>query len=288
MPSGNTRPSYTTGNPNHRNILIVGDVGAGKSSVVNLIAGEGLAETSDGAAPSTLSSQEYIVTFDGVKFSLHDTAGMHEAKGSMKDKEYLQSVYQACMLISKLEQSGGISLLMFCVKGTRITSSVQETYSLFREVFCHHQVPVVTVVTHLEQYADMEQWWNKNEKHIKEYGLISDGHICITAARGYEGMHNQKYEESGQMVRKLLLEHSCRAWQEDRGTWIKRVLQYMGLLSKKPSGSKLRKLLTKRCGFSEEEAKLVAQKIEKSRRMPGDAPEAAKPRFREKSGTVGM
>lgn len=35
----------------------------------------------------------------------------------MKKAEYLDAVYQAHSLISRLEKSGGISLLVFCMKG---------------------------------------------------------------------------------------------------------------------------------------------------------------------------
>ena len=282
-------PSPTiSDNPNRRNILIVGDVGVGKSSLVNLISGKDIAKTSSGAKSCTLHSEEYIVTLDGVEFALHDTAGLHEAQGNMKKTEYLDAVYQAYALISRLEQSGGISLLVFCMKGGRVSITMQQTYNLFVGVFCNRQVPVVVVVTHLEMFDCMEQWWDENEKAVKEYGLRSHGHACITTTRGYKQIFSDKYEESREIIRKLLLEYSGRAaWKEEKASWVKRVVLHMrGWLSprrvKQLDGSDLRRKLTKRCGFSVEDAELVAYKIEQSR---GVSEEEARSWFDEKFGT---
>jgi len=262
--------------PIRRNILIVGDVGVGKSSLVNLIAGENRAVTSSGAKSCTLQSQEHIVTLDGVEFALHDTAGLHEAQGNMKTSDYLDAVHQAYALISRLEQSGGINLLVFCMKGGRISITMQQTYNLFVEVLCNRQVPIVVAVTHLEMFDNMEQWWRENEDAIKEYGLRSFGHACITTTRGYRGIFTDKYEQSKEIIRKLLLDFSGRVtWKEERASWVKRIVLHMRTWlsprrQKRVDGSDLKKKLIKRCGFSIEDADLVARKIEQSRRASGD------------------
>lgn len=276
--------------PSRRNILIVGDVGVGKSSLVNLIAGDNRAVTSSGAKSCTLQSQEYIVDLDGVEFALHDTAGLHEAQGNMKTTDYLNAVHQAYSLISRLEQSGGIHLLVFCMKGGRISITMQQTYNLFVEVLCNRQVPVVIAVTHLEMFDDMEQWWRENETAIKEYGLRSLGHACITTTRGYRNIFSDKYEESKEIIRKLLLDYSGRvAWLEEKASWVKRVVLHMRTwLSprrlKQLDGSDLKRKLVKRCGFSVEDAEVVARKIELSRRVSGNASEEEKSWFDEKFG----
>ena len=273
--SGPTIPEH----PNRRNILIVGDVGVGKSSLVNLIAGDDRAITSSGAKSCTFRSQEYIITLDGVEFALHDTAGLHEAQGNMKTSDYLDAIHQAYALISRLERSGGTSLLVFCMKGGRISITMQQTYNLFVEVLCNHQVPVVIVVTHLEMFDNMEEWWRENDGAIKEYGLRSLGHACITTTRGYRNIFSDKFEQSRGVIRKLLLDYSSPlAWKEDKASWVKRVVLHMRtrLSSRRLEqldDSDLKKKLVKRCGFSVEDAGLVARMIEQSRRMSGDAQE---------------
>ena len=277
--------------PSRPNILIVGDVGVGKSSLVNLIAGDDRAITSSGAKSCTLHSQEYVVTLDGVEFALHDTAGLHEAQGNMKTSDYLDAIHQAYGLISRLERSGGISLLVFCMKGGRISITMQQTYNLFVEVLCNRQVPVVIAVTHLEMFDDMEEWWRENDGAIKEYGLRSLGHACITTTRGYRNIFSDKFEQSREVIQKLLLDYSGRiGWKEEKASWVKRVVLHMRTwLSprriKRFDGSDLKRKLVKRCGFSVEDAELVAWKIEQSRRMSADALEEEKLWFDEKSGT---
>lgn len=289
--SDSTCSSPTSEHPKRRNILIVGDVGVGKSSLVNLIAGEERAITSSGAKSCTLHSQEHIVRLDGVEFALHDTAGLHEAQGHMKPTEYLDAIYQAYALISRLERSGGISLLVFCMKGGRISITTQQTYNLFVKVLCNHQVPVVIAVTHMEMHDPMEQWWIENEKAIQEYRLRSHGHACITTTRGYRGVFSDKYEQSREIIQKLLLDYSSRVvWREEKGNWVKRVVLHMRTWlsprrQRQLDGSDLRKKLVKRCGFSAKDAELVAQKIEHSRRMSGDASDDDKSWFDEKFGT---
>ncbi|KIJ18987.1 hypothetical protein PAXINDRAFT_70273 [Paxillus involutus ATCC 200175] len=260
-----------TGAPNRRNILIVGEVGVGKSSLVNLITGQQRAITSNGARSCTLQSQEHITTLGSVQLALHDTAGLHEAVGRMKMDAYLDAVHQAYTLISKLESSGGISLLLFCMKGGRISMTMQQTYNLFVEVLCNYKVPVVIAVTHLEGYDCMEEWWIENEKLISEYGLKSIGHACITATPGYRNMFMDKYEQSRETMKKLLLDYSNHpSWKEEKANWVKRMMLHIhhwlpARRANRLDGSGLKKKLIKRCGFSAEDAEVVARKIEQSR-----------------------
>ena len=264
--------SSTTGrNSNRRNILIVGGVSVGKSSLINLISGEQRATTSSGAKSCTHHSQEHIVTLDGVEFALYDTAGLLEVQGYMKKPMYLDPVYQAYNLVSKLEQSGGISLLVFCMKGGRISVTMTETYNLFVEVLCSRPVPVAIVVTHLEMWDDMEDWWRENQRAIQEYGLGSVGHACITTTRGYSNIFSYKYELSRETIRKLLLDYSDRvAWKEENASWVGRVGKQMRTwLSprrvKQFDGSDMKKKLVKRCGFSVKDAETVTRTVEQLR-----------------------
>ncbi|KIJ67564.1 hypothetical protein HYDPIDRAFT_85017 [Hydnomerulius pinastri MD-312] len=255
--------------PARRNILMVGDVGVGKSSLVNLIAGERVASTSDGARSCTLHSQEHLINLDSVQLALHDTAGLHEAIGKMKTDAYLDAVFQAYALISKLERSGGINLIVFCMKAGRISESMQQTYNLFTEVLCKNKVPVVIAVTHLEAYENMEDWWSENAKYIKDYGLHCAGHACVTATKGYRDMFQEKYTQSREVMRNLLLEYSDqRVWKEGKATWIKRVMvhfrQWMPSNHAKRlqvGRKQLKKKLMKKCGFSAEDAEAVAHRI---------------------------
>ena len=151
---------------------------------------------------------------------------------------------------------------------------MQQTYNLFVEVLCNRQVPVVITVTHLEMLDDMEQWWRENEDGIKEYGLRSIGHACITTTRGYKGIFSDKYEQSKQTIRKLLLELSGEvSWKEEKASWVKRHMRSWLPPPRRNhlDENDLKKKLVKRCGFSIEDADLVARRIEQLRRASEDA-----------------
>jgi len=93
-----------------KNIVLFGQTGAGKSSVVNLIAGEKIAKVSPDVERCTLHWQEYPVAFDGHTFKVFDTVGFEEPGFGMN--KYLDVIANAYNLIAKLRNEGGIHLLL--------------------------------------------------------------------------------------------------------------------------------------------------------------------------------
>ena len=269
-------PSSTTDSDSNRpNIVIVGDIGVGKSSLINLISNEQRAVTSNGAAICTCHPEEYIVTLGGVEFALYDTVGLDEMQGDMKTTHHLDAVHQACELIFKLEQSGGINLLVFCMTGWRISIRTTQIYNLFVEALCSRPVPVAVVVTHLEIFDNMEEWWRRNQRVIQEYGLTgrSVGHACITTVRGYKNMFSDKYELSREIIQKLLLDYGNRAaWKDEYASgvgWVR--MQVETWLSPRKK-QELKEMLVKRCGFSVTDAEAVARRAEQLRRTSPNTP----------------
>jgi hypothetical protein len=60
-----------------RNVVVCGETGAGKSSLINLIAGRVVAETSPDAPPCTTIHPSYDVMIEGQSFRLWDTEGRY-------------------------------------------------------------------------------------------------------------------------------------------------------------------------------------------------------------------
>lgn len=60
------------------NVIIFGETGGGKSSLVNLIAGHNIAPVSSRSEGCTT---DYKVDIEATPFNLHDTAGLEEALG---------------------------------------------------------------------------------------------------------------------------------------------------------------------------------------------------------------
>ncbi|KAH7913273.1 P-loop containing nucleoside triphosphate hydrolase protein [Hygrophoropsis aurantiaca] len=248
------------------NIIIFGETGTGKSSLINLIANDKIAKTSSGAAGCTLDAQSYLVPIGTRKFRLWDTVGLNEP--SLGVNGYLVAIEKAYKLICDLEREGGITLLMFCMRGGRITAAAQSNYRLFFDILCNKEVPIALVITNLENEPSMEGWWEANKKQFDRFGMHSVGHACITAHPGLGGVHSDKYLESRQRMHNLLLSQTGRqAWKPEKTDWFTRLSgQLRNWIFRRSPGSfrpgpeeLARKL--RNCGFSKYEAQYVARKI---------------------------
>ncbi|KIJ08777.1 hypothetical protein PAXINDRAFT_120161 [Paxillus involutus ATCC 200175] len=251
----------------HRNVIIFGEMGAGKSSLINLIAGEKLAETSSKVASCTFEATPHEVIISSEKFVLFDTAGMNEPENLYDAKQtraaFVTAAKQAHQLISRLDRDGGIALLVFCMQGGRVTRSMQHAYSFFVNVLCNGRVPVATVVTKLETEDDMDQWWDDNKQNLDAYGVSSAGHACVTSVTGYQGCYQQRYDESRIKVHKLLLElGNGKPYKEPKENWVTRMVLHMRrILPPSFSERELRKKLVKSCGLTDSEATDVLRSI---------------------------
>jgi len=228
-----------------KNIVLFGEVGSGRSSVVNLMAGREIAETSSGTERCTPHWKGHPVAFDGYNYEVFDTIGLDEQ--AFRPTEYLEAIENAYNLVAKLASEGGIDLLLFCVRA-RITTTTQANYRLFYEWLCEKKIPIVLIVTGLEIERNMEDWWNRNGVNVSRYGIRVDGHACITAVEGV------KYEESARLVRDLVTRHT-RGMREAGAN--RSVIRHTPKRKKKYIVT----ILTKRCGMQPEAARYLASKI---------------------------
>ncbi|KIJ63798.1 hypothetical protein HYDPIDRAFT_155331 [Hydnomerulius pinastri MD-312] len=264
-------PSVPTGPP--KNIIIFGEMGVGKSSLVNLIAGKKLADTSSKAESCTFAATPHPVTVNSQPFVLFDTAGMNEPQNLSNKKEardaFVDAAKQAVQLISKLDREGGIALLVFCMQGGRVTRSMQHAYTFFVNVLCNDRVPVAVIATKLETEEDMDGWWEENKELLDRYGVASNGHACITATTGYKGCYQERYDQSRVKVHKLLLELSAGdPYKEPKENWVTRLVLHMRrILPPAFTDRELQKKLVKSCGLTESEAKDVVQSIRKEEKI---------------------
>lgn len=236
------------------NVILFGQTGSGKSSLVNLMAGQPVAKVSSGAEGCTLSFERYPFMVNGRDVQIWDTVGLDEP-----DMEF-ESIEQAYRLIRDWETHGGVDLLVFCVRAPRITATSQANYRLFYEALCKSQVPIALAMTHLEQEEDMEDWWTRNADRLEQLGLKFAAHVCVTGLPTHD-----KYQESRRRVWDLLQAHCGERFTMPSEAWLFESLPLFGLFSPLKKGftrKSVVNVLVKRCGMERRRAEELAAKLE--------------------------
>jgi len=251
----------------YRNVIVFGESGVGKSSVINMVVGQDVAATSSDAMGCTFGSYAYAVEISGSNFQLFDTAGLNEAT-TVKPKDALTNLYK---LVQSLRD--GVSLLVYVVRGPRVKEFTVKNYKLFYDIFCQKSVPIVLVVTGLELEASMDEWWDRNARVFSQHGMQFSGQACITATKGKERkgvfMFEDEYEESRMKVADLILKNSrATPWKMDPTMWLTVVVKKMwnsfATMFNWPLATYSRSLyqaLIQIGGFSEKEARDMSNRI---------------------------
>ncbi|KAF8441400.1 P-loop containing nucleoside triphosphate hydrolase protein [Boletus edulis BED1] len=212
-----------------RNIVIFGDSGVGKSSLINMLAGRKTAETSNGVLGCTFQSHLHTITIGGEKVNLWDTAGLDEGTRGRVQPEVAER--NLTKLLRELRSANGIHLLVYCIRGPTVRKSLARNYVIFYSAICRKKVPIVAVVTGLENEASsMEDWWIKGEKELAKYKMRFDDHACVTTISS-EKVVGTVFEErsilSQQLVRKLIVDncrHTTTRPSSDTNVFIKAAL----------------------------------------------------------------
>lgn len=236
----------------------------GKSSVINLMAGAEVAPTSSNVEGCTMQATEYSFTLPGEEsLRVYDTVGLNEP--DMGLNTFFGAIEKVHQLIRSLHNAGGIDLLVFCIRGGRVTATVQRNYRLFFEFLCGNKVPLAFVVTYLEYENEMEDWWKRNERTLGEYGIRAVAHACVTAAPAWVTALAAKRAESQSALQKMLhdsLGGLNSPYVKDVRSWLARIVEM--LRSFLPASLRRRLLLKRlvtRCALSQDEAQQLADML---------------------------
>jgi len=232
-----------------KTIVLFGETGGGKISVVNLMAGRAIARTSPDSHRCTSHWKEYSITFDEYNYKVFDTAGLDMRVDNIN----------TIHLVAKLASEGGIDLLLYCMQKGTVTAGAKANYQLIYEFLCEKKVPIVLIFTGLEREQNMEDWWLRTSGIFDTLGIHVAGHACITAEDGLNGRRRDLYEESRRLVRDLVIQHTHGMWEAGAN----------GSVEQKPSGSTLstmkrkgiQTILTGRCGMQRKVARQLASII---------------------------
>jgi predicted GTPase len=209
-------------NPTVPNVIVFGETGAGKSSLLNMLDGDRLAGVSSRADGVTCSNECFKKTIKKSTFHVFDTVGLNEGnEGTVPPRSAIAALSN---LIHSLEN--GVSLLVYVIRAPRISAVVQQNYRMFCNIICDKQVPIVIVVTGLELENDMDSWWQKNRVVFDANGMSFAGFACITATPGKLGRDGKpifhvEYMESKKKLERLIY-YSYRQvpWRMETLSWL--------------------------------------------------------------------
>jgi GTPase SAR1 family protein len=194
------------------NVIVFGESGVGKSSVINMLTEEPVAAVSNQAVGCTYASDKFRATIAGQEVMLYDTAGLNEAEaGTVSPQRAIQN------LRSLVEDLKTVNLLVYCIRGTRFRKIIADNYNIFCNAICGggSKVPIVLVITGLENEDNMDDWWKDNKAYFDQYKLKFRGHACITATRGRASkddgsrhIFQDLYDDSKKKLVKMLADHA--------------------------------------------------------------------------------
>ncbi|KAG8213513.1 P-loop containing nucleoside triphosphate hydrolase protein [Butyriboletus roseoflavus] len=171
-----------------RNIVVTGETGVGKSSLINLVTGEDRATTGNDVRGVTVGTECHDWATDTQTFRLWDTPGLSEGSfGSVSPKRAQDALRS---LLTELSRGGGVHLVVICMRGLpRVTKGMKQTYDTIVRIRdkVAPDVPVVAVITELENRSappyiipSMDEWWTSNAATLSDFNMAFSDHACVT------------------------------------------------------------------------------------------------------------
>ncbi|KAG1745549.1 uncharacterized protein EDB91DRAFT_1121530, partial [Suillus paluster] len=138
----------------------------------------------------------------GTRYQVFDTASLEGPR--LQTREHFFAITNTYGLINTLKERGGINLLLFCIRGGRVTATMQRQLQ--------QKVPLALVVTNLERETNLEDWYTRNMGHLEKHDIRSVGHACITAANLLDERHRDNVVQAH-------CHASMEGWTEGQG-WL--------------------------------------------------------------------
>ena len=169
--------------------MIMGETGVGKSSVVNLIAGNAIAKISPDSNPCTVNTTRHRTSAGPIPVNIWEVAGFNQPKDSNVEEIDLGPVLA--------DSTAAVDAVLFCMRAGRPTATTASCFKFVKTLF-GKEVPIVLVMTCLERNG-MERWWEQNEERLSGMGVKGMEHVCVT------GLPEEKWERERKDSREALL-----------------------------------------------------------------------------------
>ena len=146
------------------NVLVVGNSGVGKSTLINAVLGENKAATGFGIKGT--SGEITVYKGEDIDFNLIDTVGFEPQKAFWElEPKAIKTVRDWCKNAALDEDSeNDINIIWFCVDGTAAKLFTKTIKDLLRATSIWKAVPIIAVITKSYSQPDRE----KNIKMVQE------------------------------------------------------------------------------------------------------------------------
>ena len=105
------------------NILVIGPTGAGKSTLINALMGDAVAEEGAGAGSVTAEVNTYEGKYEGIKLRVYDTTGFSDTRGKSGNS-----------IVKEIASANKFDLILICVKmNHRADEGVKKMFEILRE-----------------------------------------------------------------------------------------------------------------------------------------------------------
>lgn len=131
---------------NKGNVLVIGNSGVGKSTLINAVLGEDRAKTGWGTHGTTNKLEIYEPKTDEVPFRVIDTLGFEPS--ILKEWKAVNAVKKWSKECAKSgKEDNQINIIWFCVEGTKSKLFPEDIEHLLRATAMWKSVPVIVVIT---------------------------------------------------------------------------------------------------------------------------------------------
>lgn len=125
------------------NVLVIGNSGVGKSTLINAVLGEDRIETSFGTHGTTQELGVY--ENDNIPFRVIDTIGFEPT--FFKERKAINAVKKWSKNCIKKDENNEINLIWFCVDGTSTKLFLKTIQNLSRATSIWKSIPIIVVIT---------------------------------------------------------------------------------------------------------------------------------------------
>ncbi|KAF9243441.1 hypothetical protein BU15DRAFT_42833, partial [Melanogaster broomeanus] len=199
------------------NVALVGTTGVGKSTLVNVLKGSKIAETSNDAEPRTSEPARYEV--EGAGICIWDTRGLDEASEGAA-KSALKGFLRFFRIIPDADhelknflcgKQPEINLVLFCMERSKIEVEAHwKTYNKIRVDFCKKGITVGVVVTRMDdaEIHDQGSMWKSKcrstaQRVVKKL-LVPDLNL-IEAVPKFTELEDEEVKDCKKRILKLIL-----------------------------------------------------------------------------------